>query len=159
MFRNTIIAAAAAIFATPVLAEDVNVQMSVFEEVFEIDENGTEVAKLVAPESVVPNDTVVYVVSMTNDGEETASRLSFNVPVPEEVIIDPSSIDAGPEASAVFATRQSPEVFGPLSELTVQGEDGLERPATASDIGVVRVGLADLEPSDDVRVQYAATVR
>lgn len=159
MFRNAIIAAAATVLATSVLAEDVNVEMSVFEEVLEIDENGNEVAKLVAPESVVPTDTVVYVVSMTNDGEEEAARLSFNVPVPEEVIVDPSSINAGPEASAVFATRDAPDVFGPLSELTVQGEDGLERPATASDIGVVRVGLADLEPSDNVRVQYAATVR
>src|SRR6478609_12146560 len=85
-------------------------------------------SELVAPEGVVPGDTLVFTTSYRNEGASAVSDFVIVNPVPTDLVLTDEAA-AGTEVS-VDGGKQ----WGRLADLEIVKEDGEERPATIEDI-------------------------
>jgi len=158
----------AALLATaglPALAQEseqgtaLAVDITVFEVVTTINDDGEEVTQRIASDNLVPQDTVVISAKLDNTGDEALSEISFKLDVdPSLSLLGESLIDQD-EIDFSFSTRQDPAVFADLEDLTISLEDGTERPATADDIGSIQVNLAEIGAAKNAVFEYSATIR
>lgn len=115
----------------PALAEGVALKSDVFvQKTIEVD--GVQKTVLETPVTVVPGDTLVFVLSYRNESAEPVTGFELNNPLPKAV----SYVDQqGPEA---LVSIDEGKTFGRLTELKVPLEDGSTRPAEAADVTNLR---------------------
>jgi uncharacterized repeat protein (TIGR01451 family) len=122
----------AAGLASPAMAGPVKIVADVLGETRVRANDGTTDIKLVPAGRVVPGDNVVYRLTVRNDGAAAARGIVVANPVPAGMeYVGPAAGSAAPELSVDGKT------FGTLAALSAGG-----RPATASDVRVVRWRLA-----------------
>lgn len=109
--------------------------------------------KLVAPEGVVPGDTLVFITNYQNAGAQPVSNFVIVNPVPASVKLTADSV-AHDEVSIDGGKH-----WGMLSQLTVAGADGNPRAATADDVTHLRWTITSLAQGQSGRAVYSATVR
>jgi uncharacterized repeat protein (TIGR01451 family) len=111
--------------------------MTTVEKVAEIPaEDGTSKTELLPVETAVPGEEVVYTVTFTNVGEETAENIRITNPIPEEMRYVPGTA-FGPGTDVVYSADGG-ESYAPPGELLVASADGSQRQATPADYTHIR---------------------
>lgn len=109
--------------------------------------------ELVAPESVVPGDTLVFTTSYRNEGASTVNNFVIVNPVPADLVLTDEA------ASTTEVSVDGGKNWGRLADLKIVKEDGQERPATIEDITHMRWVFASVAPSATGEVKFSARVR
>ena len=129
-------------------------------EVIQKNETGESVKKRVeaSKANVVPGDTVIYTVAYSNNGNQPATNVIINNPVPEHMLyLDNSAEGAGTRID--FSTDKG-KSYGPLAALKVTNKAGRERPARAEDITNLRWTIEKpLAPGGKGTVSYRAKLK
>lgn len=110
-------------------------------------------AQLVAPEGVVPGDTLVFTTSYRNEGGSTVNNF---------VIVNPVSTDLLLSDETALQTEVSVDGgkhWGSLADLTVSDSEGQERAANAQDVTHMRWAFSEIPPAATGQVQFSARVR
>lgn len=112
-----------------------------------------EAPKLVAAESVVPGDTLVFTTSYRNEGSSAVNDFVIVNPVPNDLVLTDEA------AAQNEVSVDGGKNWGRLSELTVAGDDGKVRPAGIDDVTHMRWIFARVAPSEKGEVKFSARVR
>jgi len=109
----------------------------------------------VTPNVVVPGDRVRICLLFTNNGAKPASGVVIANPIPQALMFDGTTDQAG-----FGVSTDGGKNFGALASLTVPVEGALPRPATASDVTHVRWQWADaIAPGQSRSVAFFGRVR
>jgi uncharacterized repeat protein (TIGR01451 family) len=109
--------------------------------------------KLVAPEGVVPGDTLVFITNYQNAGAGAVNNFVIVNPLPKSVKLSADS------AAHVEVSVDGGKHWGMLSQLTVADANGTPRAATADDVTHLRWIVSSLAQGQSGRAVYSATVR
>ena len=109
--------------------------------------------ELVAPEGVVPGDTLLFTTSYRNEGAAAVNDFVIVNPVPEDLVLTDEA------AAATEVSVDGGAHWGKLGELKVVSAVGQERPATAQDITHMRWLVASVAPNGIGQVEFSARVR
>ena len=119
----------------------IELKMVAEKEIVVENENGEKEIKREAVDKVIPGDHVVYTIEYKNVGEEAASSVVINNPVPENMHYVAGTA-TGDSADIVFSVDGG-QSFDKAENLKVMDEEGKERPATAKDYTHIRWNLVD----------------
>jgi uncharacterized repeat protein (TIGR01451 family) len=112
-----------------------NVRTVVQKEQVIVNEDGDAESKLVAADTVVPGEKVVYTITFQNISDEPAKNVVITNPISGELMyVDGSAFGPG---SAIQFSIDGGLTFANASELTVT-EDGVTRSAGAEDFTHIR---------------------
>jgi len=134
-------------------APGITINTSAFQEMEVKADDGTVTRKLVPAARVVPGDEVVYEITYSNGGADSATNLAINNPVPDAVTF----LVATNPPTAVSVDQG--ETFGNLGDLRVEGLDGQVRPAQPADITNLRWTIATLAPGAQGTIRYRVRVK
>ena len=124
-----------------VLGNQVELESVMFVEHSEEQADGSVTVTLEEPAMVVPGDALTFVLTYENTGSEPAENFVVTNPIPEQVaFIEPLS------DGAVFSVDGG-TTFGPLTELRIASDGGVERDAQAVDVTHIRWTLAEPIPA------------
>jgi uncharacterized repeat protein (TIGR01451 family) len=134
-------------------AAPITVSNAVYQEVDVKAPDGKVTKKRVPAVKVVPGGEVVYQISYRNNGNQPATDVAINNPLPKELVFlgaqdDPSavSVDGG-------------QTYGKLADLTVIDAQGQVRAAQPSDVTNLRWIVTSLAPGAGGTVTYRARVK
>jgi len=138
MMKSIVIAMLLLAIATTAVAQDqghLNVRTVVQKEQVSVDEAGEAKTELVAADTVVPGEKVVYTITFRNIGDEPADNVIITNPISGDLLyVDGSAF--GPGTDIQFSIDGG-KTFANPSELAVT-EDGVTRSAVAADFTHVR---------------------
>ncbi len=129
-------------------------------EVVRKNEKGEEVLRRIsaAKANVAPGDTVIYTITYVNNGDQPATNVDINNPVPEHMLYLDKSAE-GAETRIDFSVDKG-RSYGPIARLTVRTDAGKEKPATPADITHIRWTLKKPLPAGGKgSVSYRAKVK
>lgn len=109
--------------------------------------------ELVAPEGVVPGDTLLFTTSYRNEGASAVDNFVIINPVPADLVLTDEA------AAANDVSVDGSKTWGRLADLKIVNEDGEERPATIEDITHMRWVFARVAPTANGEVTFSARVR
>jgi uncharacterized repeat protein (TIGR01451 family) len=98
--------------------------------------NGRQSIRLLPADHVVPGDLLIYTLKVRNPGPDTDATPEFVVPIPEHTSYVADSA-AGPGAAVLYSVDGG-QTFDKPQNLSVHGEGGALRPATAADYTHIR---------------------
>jgi uncharacterized repeat protein (TIGR01451 family) len=158
--RNKVIAC---IFAVALLSqanvraeEAIQVTTTVQKQVIVEKDDGTKETRLVAADSVVPGERVVYTISFRNTGSEPAENVVITNPIARTLTYVAGSA-AGKNLEVEFSVDGGAN-FAPATELKV-ADNGVERPATTPDYTHVRwVMRSELAAGGQGQATFAAVL-
>jgi uncharacterized repeat protein (TIGR01451 family) len=134
----------------------IEVTTTVQKEVIVETEDGKQETKLVAAETVVPGERVVYTISFRNAGDEPAGNVVITNPIANTLTYVAGSA-AGADLEVEFSVDGG-QSFARASDLRVT-EDGVERPATTIDYTHVRwVMQSELAVGGEGQATFAAVL-
>ncbi len=112
-----------------------NVTTTVQKQEVTVNDSGEAETRLVAADSVVPGESVVYTITFQNISDEPAANVVITNPISEDLTyVDGSAF--GPGTVIQFSTDGG-QNFAAADELTVV-EDGVSRPAGPDDFTHIR---------------------
>ncbi len=150
----SLLAVASSLFAQD--AKQIEVTTIVKKEVVVEQDDGTRTTELVAADSVVPGERVVYTISFRNVGSEPADNVVITNPIAETLKYVAGSA-AGDDLEVEFSVDGG-ATFGKADELRVV-IDGVERPATTLDYTHVRWVMQErLEAGSEGQASFAAVL-
>ncbi len=117
------------------------------------DADGKQRTELVAPNSIVPGDRLVFGTDYANKGAEAVTNFVVTNPLPGAVQLAP---DADP---ALEVSADGGKTWGVLAKLTLSNPDGTTRPAGHADVTHVRWVLPTIAPGASGRLTYPAIIR
>ena len=121
--------------ATAQQADALEIRTIVQKELVTVDADGNESRELIAADSVVPGDTVVYTITFTNIGDEDADNIVVTNPIAAELAyVDGSAFGAN---TTIEFSVDGGATWGASDSLTVV-DGGVERAATGSDFTHIR---------------------
>jgi len=112
-----------------------NVTTLVQMEEVSVGDDGERQTRLVAADTVVPGDVVIYTTTVENISDESAENVVVNNPVPEHLSYVAGSAFA--PGMVIEFSVDGGATYAPAEELTVD-EDGQIRAATADDFTHIR---------------------
>ncbi len=115
-----------------------NVTTLVQMEEVSVGDDGERQTRLVAADTVVPGDVVIYTTTVENISDESAENVVVNNPVPEHLSYVAGSAFA--PGMVIEFSVDGGATYAPAEELTVV-EDGQSRAATAEDFTHIRFVL------------------
>jgi len=149
-----LLATAGSLFAQD--AKQIEVTTIVKKEVVTEHVDGTRTTELVAADSVVPGERVVYTISFRNVGAEPADNVVITNPIAETLKYVAGSA-AGEDLEVEFSIDGG-VTFGKAEALRVV-TDGIERPATTLDYTHVRWVMQErLEAGSEGQASFAAVL-
>ncbi len=128
----------AMLVALPAIAQEqghLNVRTVVQKVEVTISDSGESEQRLVAADTVVPGDVVVYTITFTNTSDQTAENIVITNPISGELTYVEGSA-FGPGTSIEFSVDGG-QTFAAAGDLTVT-EDGEVRAARAADFTHIR---------------------
>ena len=129
------------------------VQTTVQKEAVTTNEDGEQIRELVAAETVIPGERVVYTITFRNTGEEPADDVIITNPISESLTYVQGSA-FGPGMELQFSVDG--ENFAAADELTIE-EGGETRPASVEDYTHIRwVMQSDLSAGAQGTVRFSA---
>lgn len=124
----------------------------------ELDENGEVTTKLVAVDTAVPGDEVVYTVTFTNVGAEAAENIRITNPIPPQMRYV-SGTAFGPGTDIEYSVDGG-ATWGEATALRINTQTGAQRLAEADDYTHIRWALnAPLEVGERSFARFRAVVR
>jgi len=112
-----------------------NVTTTVQKEAVSVSDSGETVTNLVAANTVIPGETVVYTITFQNIGDEPTDNVVITNPIADSLIyVDGSAF--GPGSDIQFSVDGGIS-FAAAADLTVE-EDGTVRPARPEDFTHIR---------------------
>ncbi|SRR6266567_281750 len=129
----------------------------------EVVQKGAQGEKLVqrveaSTANVAPGDTVIYIVTYLNNGDDPATDVAINNPVPEHMVYVDKSAE-GKDARIDFSVDKG-KSYAPLSKLKIENSKGMERPARPADVTNVRWILErPVKAGETGSVSYRAKVK
>lgn len=144
-------------FIAPAYASGLQAEQVVEVATITVDENGQEFVTYALANEVAPGDQVRYTINYTNSGDESASNVKLDMPVPAEV----DFIEGSAEASMAEITYSADngETFTSRGTLTVT-EAGEPQAATAKDITHVRwTFTGDIAPGEAGSISYSGVLQ
>lgn len=137
-------------------AEAIEVTTTVQKEIVVEKEDGSKETQLIAADSVVPGQRVVYTISFRNVGNEPADNVVITNPIAETLTYVAGSA-AGRDLEVEFSVDGGAS-FAPADELAVV-DNGIERPATNLDYTHVRwVMRSELAAGGQGQATFAAVL-
>jgi uncharacterized repeat protein (TIGR01451 family) len=132
LMKNAVLLAA--LLAAPLaLAQEkghLNVKTVVQKEEITVSDSGERETRLVAPDTVVPGDSVIYTITFANISDESAESVVITNPVPENLTyIEGSAFGPG---TVIEFSVDGGQSYGAGDELTVP-DNGGSRAAKAED--------------------------
>ena len=123
-----------------------------------VDANGAEKARLVPVATVIPGDKVVYTITFSNSGEQTANNITIVDPIPAEMrYLDGTAMGPGTEITFSANNGQS---YASADKVFVTDDDGARRVATAAEYTHIRWVLRNpMEPSTQAFARFKAELR
>ena len=112
-----------------------NVTTLVQMEEVSVGDDGERQTRLVAADTVVPGDVVIYTTTVENISDESAANVVVNNPVPEHLSYVAGSAFA--PGMVIEFSVDGGATYAPAEDLTVD-EDGQTRAATADDFTHIR---------------------
>ncbi len=116
-------------------------------------ENGEDTVELVAPDTIVPGDKLIFGTDYTNKGAQAVANFVVTNPVPKAVRLAPDA------SEDLTVSVDEGEHWGKLAALTVKNPDGTERAADHEDVTHIRWTLASVAPGESGRLEYPAIIR
>lgn len=141
--------------AAPMAAQERNVVLKgdVMVEKTTTNEAGETSVELVAPDTVVPGDKLIFGTDYSNNGAETVENFTVTNPVPPAVMLAPEA------AADLMVSIDGGTTWGRLAELTVANDDGTSRTAEHADVTHIRWTLPTVAPGESGRVEFPAIIR
>ena len=141
--------------AAPIVPQEQNILLEgdVMVEKTTTNDAGETSVELVAPDTIVPGDKLIFGTDYTNSGAETVENFTVTNPLPEAVMLAPDA-DAN-----LMVSVDGGASWGVLAELTVAKDDGTTRAAEHADVTHVRWTLPSVAPSESGMVEYPAIIR
>lgn len=131
-----------------------DIRTTVQKEALVVDEDGTETTELVAADTVVPGEVVVYTVAFENVGSEDADNVVITNPLPAELTYVGGSVDSAD--TRVEFSADGGRTYGAADELTIDEAAG-ERRAGPEDFTHIRWIVAGvMEPGTSGSAQFRA---
>lgn len=154
--RAMLLAAALALSTVAAAQQQLDVRTVVQKEEVTTNEAGETGTSLVAPDSVVPGDKVVYTITFTNVGDEAADDVVVTNPIDANLTyVRGSAFGAG---MTIEFSADGGRTWGPAAELTVTDAGG-KRLAEPRDYTHLRWTLdGDLAPGATGVARFSATV-
>lgn len=147
--------------ASPAVSQEgplVKLTSEVLKEVQVVNDKGEEETRLVPASSAMPGEVLTFTISYFNEGEAEAGQIVLTNPVPEHMTYVGGS--ATGEGTVVTFSVDGGVTYGTPDALTVQGEDGRERRARASDYSHIRWQLTQpVPPGGKGAVGFKASVK
>ncbi|OGR00524.1 MAG: hypothetical protein A2511_07930 [Deltaproteobacteria bacterium RIFOXYD12_FULL_50_9] len=110
-----------------------------------------------AKANVIPGDAVIFTTYCANNGNEPASDIVINNPMPEHLLYIAGTAE-GSETKIEFSVDKGKSYATP-DKLKIKGNDGKERPAGPSDYTHIRWTLSKpLAPGGQESVSFRAKV-
>jgi uncharacterized repeat protein (TIGR01451 family) len=123
-----------------------------------VDESGERKTELVAIDTAVPGDEVVYTVMFTNIGAEPADNIRITNPIPAQMRYL-SGTAFGPGSDIEYSVDGG-QTFGQPPLLRISDDAGNERPAEAGDFTHIRWALnAPLDAGEGGFARFRAVIR
>lgn len=142
--------------ATAQEKEHIEVLTTVQKEVTVTSDDGNEETQLIAADSVVPGERVVYTISFRNVGQAPAENVVITNPIAQTLTYVAGSA-AGEDLEVQFSVDGG-QSFARAAELRVL-DNGTERPATTIDYTHVRwVMHSELEVGGEGQARFAAVL-
>lgn len=156
--QAAILVATFAATAATAQSGSIELQATAAKVVTTVDDAGQETTRLVPADVVVPGDRVAYTIKARNVSSEDIERIVITDPIPTETLFVAGSIES-PEATVLFSVDGG-ETFDREEALRVVGEDGVPRPAMATDFTHIRwVFEQPLAPAAERSVRFVALVQ
>jgi uncharacterized repeat protein (TIGR01451 family) len=114
----------------------VTLRSEVLREVEIVNEKGDKEIQLVPVVDAMPGDVLVFRVTYTNEGTESAQNVQLTNPVPEQMVYEADS--AGGEGTVITFSVDGGKAFAGPEALTVTGEDGRKKQAAPADYTHIR---------------------
>lgn len=120
------------------------------------DENGKVTTKRISAESASPGETIFYTITYSNTGDETATNVKVDNPVPEGASYLDGS--AWGDNSELLFSIDSGKTYKKASALTYNIE-GKTRTATPEQYNAVRWVVKEIKAGSDGSVGFSAVVK
>ena len=121
------------------------------------DDNGIEQPRLVEAARVLPGEEVLFTVTYTNVGDQSAEDVVITNPVPDHMSYLNNS--ATGDSTTVTFSVDGGETFAAPQDLLITDEVGAEIPAAAKDYSHIRwIVDSDVTAGGSGTVQFAAVV-
>lgn len=148
----------AATFTASAFADgSLRVQTTVQKEQRIVAEDGTETVELVAVTTAVPGDQVIYTITFTNEGSDSADNVRITNPIPAEMMLVEGSA-FGPGTEVTYSVDGG-ESYGGADSLSVATPEG-ERVAKAEDYTHIRWSMTEsLSAGDQGFARFRAVLR
>lgn len=122
------------------------------------DASGTTKTELLPLDTALPGDEVVYTVTFTNIGDETAENIKITNPIPNEMRYVAGTA-FGPGSDIVYSIDGG-QTYGKADVLTVSDNSGATRPADSNDYTHIQWALnTPLEVGERSFARFRAVVR
>jgi uncharacterized repeat protein (TIGR01451 family) len=120
---------------------------------------GEEIKRVEAAKAnVAPGDTVIFTLTYINNGDQPATDVAVNNPVPRHMVYVSNSAE-GKDAAIEFSVDNG-KTYGQLANLKSRTSAGKERPASAADVTNVRWTIKKPIPAGSKgSVSYKAKVK
>ncbi len=141
-------------------ADNNGVEIKLFaeKEVETVNSKGKKELKRVEPALVTPGEEIIYTLSYSNTGKETAKNLFITNPVPQHMAYKANS--AGGENTAIVYSLDGGKTFDKPENLKVRTSDGKERVAMAANYSHIRwVIQQPLSPGAKGEVSFRALLQ
>lgn len=145
-----------------VLAQSpVQVRVTSEKEVRQLNQQGELEVLRVSPETVVPGDTLVFTVEVSNTSGQPTADVVVTDPISSSITYAESSIFSSITAGTVQVTFSvdGGTTYLPRDQLLIQNDSGQELAAVPEDINSIRWQFSEpIPPGEAVQVGFRATV-
>lgn len=151
----SIVIMAAASMAAPAYAQSpLQLSSTVYVERVQTLEDGSSKAVLEKPTTVIPGDSLIFIVKYQNISAKPASNLLITNPLPKPVQFDGTA--DGNEQVSVDGGKN----YGPINTLFIKKNDGTSRAAEMRDVTHIRWNLREtLAPEASGKVIFRGIVK
>ncbi|MBQ0753602.1 MAG: DUF11 domain-containing protein [Gammaproteobacteria bacterium] len=137
-------------------APELSMEIKAEREVTLTDDNGNTRTEKVTADTAAPGDTVLYTLTYTNSGDETATNIKIDNPIPEGNQYLPNS--AWGDGSDLYFSIDAGKSFKKASALTYQ-IDGTTRTAAPENYNAVRWVIKSIPAGTNGSVGFSAVVQ
>lgn len=144
--------------AAAIAAPQLQLETITEREITTTDADGNTRTERVVTSEVEPGDVLFITLKVTNSGDEAATSVNLENPIPQGTELVPNS-PWGDNAEITYSTNQG-RFFAPAKELTVpKNTIGLStRPATTADYTHIRWVVERVEVGNTITVGFSAIV-
>lgn len=142
--------------AVSLAAPNVTLEVKAEREVMITDANGQSSTVIQPVAEAAPGDTLMYTLTYRNDGDEAATNIKLDNPVPEGTRYVADS--AWGDGATIQFSIDAGQTFKAPASLTYQGSDGQRRAASAEQYTTIRWLISEIQPGAAGKAGFSVVV-